>query len=245
MGTLPGLLEAAGGFEVRRDAMVRELRRDRTGFVLTVGPTVAARRMRADAVVLAVPAAPASRLLAELAPRASALLSGIETASVVVVTLAFRASDLVGNDNLDGSLSGFLVPPSEGRRIKAGTFSFAKWEWVRDAGGGDVVHLRLSLGRHRQEAAVRASDEELVAWSRHDLGLATGLTAAPVASHVQRWGGGLPQYAVGHLDRIAAVRAEIASVPGLAVCGASYDGVGVPACIASAHRAVADLRAGG
>jgi len=104
-----------------------------------------------------------------------------------------------------------------------------------------VVHLRTSLGRHREETALQASDEELVESSLADLAEATGLTARPVDSHVQRWGGGLPQYALGHLDRVARIRADVAHVPGLAVCGAAYDGVGIPAVIASAHRAVRDL----
>ena len=74
-----------------------------------------------------------------------------------------------------------------------------------------------------------------------DLADAVGLRATPVDTHVQRWGGGLPQYAVGHLDRVARIRAAVAAVPGLAVCGAAYDGVGVPAVIGSARRAVAEL----
>ena len=132
--------------------------------------------------------------------------------------------------------SGFLVPPVEGRRIKAATFSFAKWGWVRAAGAG-VLMLRTSLGRHREETTLHASDEELVAWSLADLVEAVGVRAAPVDSHVQRWGGGLPQYAVGHLDRVARIRADLDRLPGLAVCGAAYDGVGIPAVIGSAHRA--------
>jgi oxygen-dependent protoporphyrinogen oxidase len=78
-----------------------------------------------------------------------------------------------------------------------------------------------------------------VALSLADLADAVGLTARPVDTHVQRWGGGLPQYAVGHLDRVARIRAAVAAVPGLAVCGAAYDGVGVPAVIASARAAAA------
>jgi oxygen-dependent protoporphyrinogen oxidase len=62
-----------------------------------------------------------------------------------------------------------------------------------------------------------------------------------VDTHVQRWGGGLPQYAVGHLDRVERVRAAVAGVPALAVCGAAYDGVGVPAVIGSAHRAAREV----
>ena len=133
----------------------------------------------------------------------------------------------------------------DGHRIKASTFSFAKWAWVREAGhaavdGQDVLLLRTSLGRHREEVAVQATDEELVAVSLAELAQAAGIRAAPVDTHVQRWGGGLPQYAVGHLDRIARIRADVARVPGLAVCGAAYDGVGIPAVIGSARRA-ADL----
>ena len=104
-------------------------------------------------------------------------------------------------------MSGFLVPPVDGRRIKASTFSFAKWDWVRAAGrgaldGDDVLHLRTSIGRHREEVVLQATDDELVAASLVDLTDAVGLRARPVDSHVQRWGGGLPQYAVGHLDRV-------------------------------------------
>ncbi len=246
-GLVPALVAAISarpGSEVRTGATVRELRRQGAGWVLTVGPTTAPELVEADVVVLATPAAPTARLLAEVAPVAAAELGGLESASMAVVTFAFRAAevgDLIGLDS-----SGFLVPPIEGRRIKAATFSFAKWAWVREAGrgalaGADVVHLRTSLGRHREESALQLSDEELVSASLADLAAATGLAARPVDTHVQRWGGGLPQYAVGHLERIDRIRADLARLPGLAVCGAAYDGVGIPAVIASAHRAASEL----
>jgi oxygen-dependent protoporphyrinogen oxidase len=231
-----------GGFSVRTDTTVREMRRTPDGgFELVVGPTAAPEVLTADRVVLATPAAPTARLLADLAPTAAATLAEIEYASMAVVTLAFRLSDVADVDALrDGS--GFLVPPVDGRAIKAATFSASKWGWVRDAGAAaDVVHLRTSLGRHREEAALQRPDEELVDLSLADLADATGLTATPVDTHVQRWGGALPQYAVGHLDRVVRVRADVARVPGLAVCGAAYDGIGIPACIASARKAVAAL----
>jgi oxygen-dependent protoporphyrinogen oxidase len=63
----------------------------------------------------------------------------------------------------------------------------------------------------------------------------------PVETHLVRWGGGLPQYLVGHPQRVAAIHAAVGAVPGLAVAGAAYGGVGVPACIRDAHRAVAAL----
>jgi oxygen-dependent protoporphyrinogen oxidase len=242
MGRLPGAVVAAGGFEVRTGVVARDLARDGAGFQLTVGSAAAPETVAADQVVLATPAAATARLLAGVAPAAAAELGGVEAASVAVVTLALRAAHV---GELPGS--GFLVPPAEGRAIKASTFSFAKWAWTREAGlgrgpdGDDLLFLRTSLGRHREEATLQVSDEELVRVSLADLADAVGLRATPVDAHVQRWGGGLPQYALGHLERVARAREAVAAVPGLAVCGAAYDGVGIPAVIASAHRALAAL----
>ncbi len=242
MGSLVDAL-VAQGFSVRTGSTVRELTRTSSGFALTVGPTTAPELVSADAVVVATPAAPSARLLSTVAPTAAALLGSVESASVVVVTMAFRSAD-VPLDLI--AASGFLVPPVEGRRIKAATFSFAKWVWVRDAGraalaGEDLLVLRTSLGRYGEATVLQASDEELLGWSRADLAELVGIAAPPVDGHVRRWGGGLPQYLVGHLDLVAGVRASIAAVPGLAVCGAAYDGVGVPAVIASAHRAAREV----
>jgi oxygen-dependent protoporphyrinogen oxidase len=100
-----------------------------------------------------------------------------------------------------------------------------------------VLVLRCSIGRHREEATLQRPDEELVSMALADLAAALGVTAGPVDAHVQRWGGALPQYAVGHLDRVRRIRAAVAAQPGLAVCGAAYDGLGLPACIASAELA--------
>ena len=223
MATLAETL--AEGLDVRLGEPVTDLRQSSEAF---------------DAVALATPAAPTARLLADLAPDAARELAEIEYASTAVVTLAFSADDVPLLAETDAS--GFLVPPVEGRRVKASTFSFAKWGWVRDAGDG-LLLLRTSLGRHREEASLQVTDDELVAVSLSDLAAATGLAAAPVETHVQRWGGALPQYAVGHLDRVARIRAAVAEVPGLALAGAAYDGVGIPAVIASGHRAAAELLA--
>jgi len=234
-GGMAGLTDAlAARVVVRTGATVRELARTEDGFAVVLGPTTAPERVLTDAVVLATPAAPTARLLAEVVPAAAAELADLEYASMAVVTLAFRAPDVNG---LDES-SGFLVPPVDGRAIKASTFSFAKWNWVRTAGSEHgVVHLRTSLGRYGEEATLQRSDEELVSASLGDLAEAVGITATPIDSQVQRWGGGLPQYAVGHLDRVARIRQAVATVPGLELCGAAYDGVGIPAVIGSATAA--------
>ncbi|WP_436701525.1 protoporphyrinogen/coproporphyrinogen oxidase [Nocardioides sp. BYT-33-1] len=242
MWRLPAALDAdlrdRGSAELRYDAPVTALRRTSSGFVTTTpaGDEVS------DLLVLATPAAPSARLLADVAPAAAVDLAGIAYASVALVTFAFRSDDPGVAEALETGASGFLVPPVDGRRVKASTFSFAKWDWVRAAGEGLLV-LRTSLGRYGEEAGLQVPDDALVRASLADLAAATGLSAAPVDAVVQRWGGGLPQYWVGHAERIARLRAAVARVPGLAVCGAAYDGVGIPATIASAHGAVAGLLA--
>ncbi|KQT94461.1 protoporphyrinogen oxidase [Marmoricola sp. Leaf446] len=241
VGRLPlAVAEAAtaAGVVVRTGATVRDLARRAGGdWHLVVGSAHDPELLRADAVVLATPARATARLLSDVAPTAALTLARLEYASVAIVTLAVRETELPAVAG-----SGFLVPPVDGHRIKAATFSFAKWSWVRDAGAHDgLLLLRCSLGRHREEQVLQRPDEELAALAVADLGAAIGTTVHPVDAHVQRWGGALPQYAVGHLDRVASVRREVGRVPGLAVCGSAYDGVGVPACIASAELAVAEV----
>jgi oxygen-dependent protoporphyrinogen oxidase len=244
-GGVAGLVDAlAGPLDVRTGLQVRAVRRaggEGGGYVLDLTRADGSRATeRADAVVLATPAAPTARLLAELAPAAAAELAAVESASVAVVTLALARADVP--DLVAGEASGFLVPPVDGRRIKASTFSWAKWGWVGEAGAAEgVLHLRTSLGRLGEETALHASDADLVARSLADLAEAVGVRATPVDTHVQRWGGALPQYPPGHLERVARVRSAVAEVPGLAVCGAAYDGVGVAAVVGSARRAAAEV----
>jgi len=168
------------------------------------------------------------------------MLKGRMTYTIpITITLAFSARDL---PTVSGS--GFLVPPVEGRAVKGTTYSFAKWDWVRAAGASradPVLLMRCSLGRHGEEQVLQATDEELTELALEELADAIGLSVRPVDVHVQRWGGALPQYAVGHLDRVRRVRASVAGAPGLAVCGAAYDGVGIPACIASAELAATQV----
>lgn len=240
---------ARRGATIRTGTIVRELRplQGGTGWELITGPVPDPTTYRSDRVLLALPPAPTARLLRAAAPGAAPLVAGIETASMAVVALAFRAAEV---PVLNGT--GLLVPPVEHRAVKAATFSTNKWAWVAEAGAGagpageDLVVLRASLGRHGEEQTLQRSDAELVARSLTDLTHFLGQAVpAPVDALVQRWGGGLPQYAVGHVARVAAVRAEIAQVNGLEVTGAAYDGVGVPACIAAARAAARRLVATG
>ncbi|MFI2453808.1 protoporphyrinogen oxidase [Streptomyces sp. NPDC019539] len=235
IGTLPpavaDAVRAAGG-EVLTGTPVLGLTRGTDGWRIRTDE----RELTADGIVLATPAWSASALLADAAPAASAELAGVEYASMALVTLAFRSAD---TDALPAG-SGFLVPPVDGRTIKASTFSARKWAWVADGAPG-LFLLRTSVGRYGEEEQLDREDDDLVAVSLKDLAEATGLSARPVATEVTRWIGGLPQYPVGHLGRVARIRDAVAALPGLRICGAAYDGVGIPACIGSGQRAADEI----
>jgi protoporphyrinogen/coproporphyrinogen III oxidase len=238
LGTLPAAVAAASGAEVRTGAMVRELACTTDGWRMTVGSAHAPDRLDADAVVLAVPAQRAARLLAGLpgAAGARAALAGIAYASMAVVTLAYPAARFPRP--LEGS--GYLVPAVDGRPVKAVTFSSVKWPHLRPAAAAPVV-VRCSVGRVGEERLLQRDDADLAALAAADLAAATGVRGAPADVRVTRWGGALPQYTVGHLGRVARIRAGVGREPGLAVCGAAYDGIGIPACIATAQAAAAQV----
>ncbi|MFF4863529.1 protoporphyrinogen oxidase [Streptomyces sp. NPDC002405] len=228
----------ARGGEILTGTPVTELRRqDRNSWRVAAGDRV----LHADAVVVAVPAPAAAGLLRAESPEAAAELRAVEYASMALITLAYRRA---GTALPEGS--GFLVPPVDGRTIKASTFASQKWGWIADE-NPDVVVLRTSVGRYGETEILQREDADLVEVSRHDLREATGLDATPLETRVTRWTDGLPQYPVGHHARVARIREHIGKLPGLAVCGAVYDGVGIPACVASAYAAVdqleGDLRA--
>ncbi|MFG2747537.1 protoporphyrinogen oxidase [Streptomyces xanthophaeus] len=233
IGRLPAAVAEAcrrAGARILTGTPVREVLRTAEGWRVVTGTGT----VDADGVILATPAGPAAQLLDRLVPAAAAELRGVEYASMALVTMAFRRSDLPPAIT-EGGASGFLVPPVDGRTIKASTFSSNKWAWA--GADPELFLLRTSVGRYGDEGELKREDGELVAVSLADLGEAVGLAARPVATTVTRWDGGLPQYPVGHLDRVARIRAAVAAQPGLAVCGALYDGVGIPACIASAGKA--------
>jgi oxygen-dependent protoporphyrinogen oxidase len=180
---------------------------------------------RADAVVLAVPAARLAGLVDGVAPRTAAAARRIVSASSVVVALAVpRGLQFPQN-------SGVLVASGESLHAKAITLSSRKW------GRGDVELLRLSFGRLGDDIAARASDDELLAWAIDDLATVFGLAVEPVDVRVQRWPDAMPQYAPGHRDLVAELRAGLPST--VMVAGSYLDGIGVPACIGAAGRAAA------
>ena len=182
-------------------------------------------------VVLAVPAGQAARLLRSRASEAAEELDAIRYASVALTTFTYPVDAVPPRE-----ASGFLVPRRTGRLMTACSFATSKWpHWSLP---GRVV-LRVSAGRAGDDRALRLDDQTLVARLHEELVELAGVRSEPVTARVHRWVDGFPQYAVGHLDRVA--RIERALPEGVAVAGAAYRGLGIPACIQQGRAAAAHL----
>lgn len=223
---------AAGGV-LHTGTTVTGLRRMQDGWQVTTG---SGDVLEYDAVVLAVPADHAARLLRTSAPFAAAALRSIEYASVAIVTLAYPASRVRG---LNGT--GVLVPPREGFAVKGITYVTNKWEWearaAKTATAKGTVIVRASYGRYGDATSLARSDAELASLARGELAAIAGLPLISVDESVRRWDSALPQYRVGHVDVVKRARDSLLDAGGVALAGAAYDGVGIAACIASGRQA--------
>jgi protoporphyrinogen/coproporphyrinogen III oxidase len=201
--------------------------------------------LETEGVVLAVDAPEAARLLRPLVPAAASLLAEIDYSSVVVVTMSLPEG-AVGRP-LRGT--GFLVPRAStvaGRRALMTGCTFLARKWPHLARPGDEL-VRVSTGRAGDERPRDLDDDELVAAAFDELAAVLDVRDSPVATRVTRWDQAFPQYRVGHLIRVATVERSVATLGAVAVAGAAYRGVGIPACIASgrtAARAVLTALAG-
>ena len=216
LGNLPPAL--ARGLDIRLNTTVRGLVRTAEGWRVEAGPVA----FDVDAVILTLPAAPAARLLSGHVPTEE--LARVSYASVAIITLVLDGP-------APGRGSGYLVPAAEGHVTKAVTFTSRKWNRP-----GPAV-LRASVGRAGEERDLHRDDDDLVAVVLAELTQAVGPVPSVIGARVTRWGGGLPQYAPGHLDVVRRLRAGLPA--GLAVAGAAYDGVGVPAVARSGQEAAA------
>jgi oxygen-dependent protoporphyrinogen oxidase len=231
-----GSIAALGG-EIRTEAPVRSIHRvgKHWRVIIDADPS---QVLEAEEVVLAVPPHRASELLMHISPTAANDLGLIDMSSMAVVALAYPAAAVA-----PVSGSGFLVPVSEGRLVKAANYASSKWDWIarqahtrarrRDA----LVMIRVSVGRFGDTEALDRDDEDLVAAVHAELDEAIGISAPPVDRRVTRWSDAIPQYATGHVRRVQRIRSVVAGIDGLEICGAAFDGVGVAAVIGSARVA--------
>lgn len=235
----PPFVSLRGGMSVLVEALAAALERteartgraaatvscDDRGFRVEIadGETV-----EADGVVLATPAFVTAQLVAELDRELARAHAEIPYASSVVITLAFSRAEVVP---LDGY--GYVVPRAAGGDVLACTWSSQKWE---HRAPDEAVLLRVYAGRYGGRDVTRVTNEQLVDLAREEIGF-LGVSAEPFFVRVQRWPLGMPQYVLGHLDRVERIERALRAYPGLAVAGAAYRGVGIPDCIASGEAA--------
>ena len=226
MGSLvSGVVDALERTDLRRGRAAARVARRPDGYGLEL---VDGEVIDVDGIVIATPAYVTADLLADLDPALASAHAAIPYASSVVVTLAFSRAEVTP---LDGY--GYLVPRIEGADVLACTWTSQKWEGRAPE---DSVLIRVYAGRFGGRDLTEDSDESLVALARTEVGL-SGVEAVPMFSRVHRWPLGMPQYLLGHPERLTQIDAALSGYPGLALAGAAYRGVGIPDCIRSGELA--------
>jgi oxygen-dependent protoporphyrinogen oxidase len=246
-----GLVSLRGGLGELVDTLERALARDATvsdAVRIRRGATVAAlaqlsggahdfaitlasgETIAADAVIVAAPAHVAARLVRALDAPLASELDAIEYASTVTINVAYRSADVPRA--LAGT--GYTVPRVLGRTVLACTFTSNKFEGRAPA---DYALFRLFLGGAGRADFTARSDDQLVTLVRAELRDVLGIVAEPVLVRINRFDRVMAQYNVGHLDRLGRIGQRLAQLPGLALAGNGYRGVGIPDCISSGQRA--------
>lgn len=213
---------------IRLGARAVSLSRDESGYRVALS---SGEEIEADAVVLATPPRAAATLLDSLSPQAARLLARIESAPVATVVLRYRR----GTVDLPDA-TGFLVPRREERLVVGCTFLSQKWPHLGDDGDGDTL-IRCAVGRDGASSWQALDDDQLVRAVQADLRAIALIDEEPAAVAIRRFDAGIPQYRVGHQELVAAIEASLVGHPGVALAGAAYHGVGLPASIASGRQA--------
>jgi len=224
-------LLASGSVTVLLNTRATMLSPDGAGYLMTLsGDDGVDRHVAADAVILATPTAASAELLGQLgAADAAETLRAMSTASTTTVSIGYATE---GVPDLDALLPahGYLIAEPGRGAVRSVTRSTTKFP-----GRAPVGH---ELFRVTVRADQAVGDDDLVRLAREELARTLGIDVEPVMTHVQRWSGVMPQYAVGHLDRVAEVERNLASFPGIRLAGSGAYGLGIPDCVASAERAV-------
>ncbi|WP_442510130.1 protoporphyrinogen oxidase [Novipirellula sp. SH528] len=180
-------------------------------------------------VVIATPPRVSSQLLLKIAPAASAELSSIKSSSTAIVVMVVRRDDIVEKRRMFG----FVVPPIEQRKILAASFASEKFA---GRAPDDHVIIRVFIGGTLQPELLENDDETLVKIARSELADLIGLRGTPVLSRVVRWNNAMPQYTLGHVERVRRIRNSIANAPGIHLISNALDGVGIAPVIAAAEK---------
>ncbi|HET9097966.1 MAG TPA: protoporphyrinogen oxidase, partial [Candidatus Baltobacteraceae bacterium] len=245
-GTAPQLMSLRGGLQTIVDGLssrigsaarlsseVRELSRGPAGWTIAFNDGSTAQ---ADAIVCALPAYAAARVLRGVDAQLAELLERIRYNSIATVNLAYDAADLPALPRTPG----FVVPAVEGRSITAATISTQKYP---NRSPQDGVLLRAFIGGALQPHLVELADAELAHIARREFAELLGITAEPRFAVTRRWLRLLPEYGVGHVPLVASIEERAAAVGGLALAGSAYRGVGIPDCVATGESAGASVLA--
>jgi oxygen-dependent protoporphyrinogen oxidase len=198
--------------------------------------TLAGGVLEADGVVLTGPAPAMGSLVREMDPALAQLLGAIRYASSATVALAYPRATI--RHPLDGF--GFVVPHVEHRQILACTFSSVKYPGRAPDG---LALFRVFIGGALQADLLERDDRALLGVAHAQIASLLGITGDPVLSRLWRHPRSMPQYDVGHLDRVATIESRLATLPGLALAGAAYRGVGIADCVRSGEAAAELLHA--
>lgn len=210
---------------------VERVSRDVEGpFTLTVQGPAGTECVHADALIVAAPAKASATLLADIAPDAGAAMGQIPQVSTALIVLGYREGP--GAPAPKGF--GYLVPRAARRPVKAMTWLSAKW--ANRAPEGHFL-VRAFLGRAGEQAILDQPDEVLIRLAREEMREVSGVSAKPVLARVYRAVDAQPQFTLGHLGRVERIETAVARVPGLAVAGNMFRGVGIPDSIGTAEQA--------
>ncbi len=232
MQVLPDTMARAAGIDnIRTGVKVTRIERSPEGWTVHLSDET---RIEGDAVILATECWAAEPLMREIDPAIADALAAIPSSSSATVSLGFRAEEI----GIDMEAFGVLCPLVEGRSLMAATYSSTKWPGRAPEG---KVLMRGFVGGPHNQAIMENSDEQLVQIVLAEMRDILGVKGDPLFSRVYRWDGGMPQYTLGHLDRVKMIEERASDIEGLALAGGSYTGVGLPNCIESGERAVSKV----
>lgn len=225
------MADHAGRDKMRTGVAVSDIARDGDRWVVTLAD---GERIAGDGVIVATECWAAEPLLRSLDTPIADALAGIESSSSATISLGFKEDEI----GIDMNAFGVLCPAIEKRQLMAATYSSTKWPGR--APQGRVLMRGFVGGPHNQEI-MKESDERLVEIVLAEMRDILGVKGTPLFSSVWRWHLGMPQYTMGHLDRVESIEARTAEIPGLAIGGGSYRGVGIPNCIESGEAGVSKI----
>ena len=228
--TLRERITGAGGRVLLQRRVTRIERMGDGTFTLTIAGPDGEERVRADAVVIATSAPVAATLLQPVCADAASAMAAIPQVSTALIALAYP----IGPGVRPPRSFGYLSPRAEGRPVKAMTWLSSKWEGRAPEGH---LLLRAFVGRAGEQEVLERSDDELVQLVRQELREVSDITGEPVLRRVYRWDRSMPQYTLGHLDRVERIETAVARLPGLEVAGNMFRGVGIPDCIGAGESA--------